>query len=278
MTSQGLLSYQNPVKLIPQFPNLTHPTMEPPPKKRLFKSRHRETQRQSKTSPSTRPREPNHRPTSIQTTRLPGQPSMKPRSKRHRPHRGWLKSRAFLETRRLLDLAYQEFCNDQTKSTDDARQPTLLPTPTQQPAQLLHPPSPSPAPPATHHTLKAKLPSPPSLRSPSPALSDALTEHLLPDISTHTPDFPLHSAPVSLRPPSPIDSTSSVEILEEFPPPLPQRNRFAIYPGDTFDSVINRFDRTTDPLPQGTYTIGPDYFGPEEIRAAIGQPPGTHIP
>ncbi|XP_018307773.1 extensin-like [Mycetomoellerius zeteki] len=206
---------------------------------------------------------------------------MKPRSKRHRPHQGWLKSWAFLEARRLLDLAYQEFYNDQTKSTDDARQPTSLST--QQSAQLLHPPSPSPAPPAspeqpTHHALRA-IPSPPSLRSPSPALSDALTEHLLPDIPTHTPDFPLHSAPASPRPPSPADSTSSVEILEEFPPPPSQRNRFPIYPGDTFDSVINRFDRTTDPLPQGTYTIGPDYFDPEEIRAAIAeQPPGTHIP
>ncbi|KYQ54045.1 hypothetical protein ALC60_07047, partial [Trachymyrmex zeteki] len=137
-------------------------------------------------------------------------------------------------------------------------------------------PSPSPAPPVppeqpAFHTLEG-IPPPPSPRSPSPALSDALTERLL-------PDFPLHSAPASPRPPSPADSTSSVEILEEFSLPPPQRNRFPIFPGDTFDSVINRFDRTTDPLPPGTYTVGPDYFDPEEIRAAIaGQPPGILIP
>ncbi|KYN09539.1 hypothetical protein ALC57_18358 [Trachymyrmex cornetzi] len=185
---------------------------------------------------------------------------------RSRSYRGWRRSRAYLEARELLDVAFQEYLRDISR-VEDAPQPSYSP------------PSALPTPPPQQQNIEnieAIPPSPPP-RSPSPAFSDALTERIFSDTPPPTPDSFLQSAPSSPRPPSPTDSTSSVEILEEFPAASPRLTRRYIQPGDSFDAVISHFPRITNPLPPGIYTIGPNYFDPEELRAAItGHPPDVY--
>ncbi|KYN39301.1 hypothetical protein ALC56_06310, partial [Trachymyrmex septentrionalis] len=116
-------------------------------------------------------------------------------------------------------------------------------------------------------------PQTPSLppRFPSPAFSDALTERIFPDTSPLSLDSSINPIPISPKGiPSPTNSTDSMEFLEEEFPPPPPRSYFRILESDTLESLISQFPRTTTAfIPEGTNTIGPHYFDPEEIRNAI---------
>ena len=68
----------------------------------------------------------------------------------------------------------------------------------------------------------------------------------------------------------------SVEFLKEIPPPLP-RSYFLIRESDSFESLIRRFLRSTEFLPEGIFMIGPNYFDPYEIRHVITRQ-SPHIP
>ncbi|KYN40079.1 hypothetical protein ALC56_05486 [Trachymyrmex septentrionalis] len=92
------------------------------------------------------------------------------------------------------------------------------------------PPSPSSSPPAPPANQPEVIP--PSLRSPSPAFSDALTERIFPNTPTQSSDSSILISP--RRSPSPTNSTDSVEFLEKIPPP-PPRSYFQILGSDTFD-------------------------------------------
>ncbi|XP_018304262.1 formin-like protein 14 [Mycetomoellerius zeteki] len=186
----------------------------------------------------------------------------------NRPYKGWRKSWTYLEARKHLDQAYQEYrenLRDQSNPAKDALAPPPPPASLAQPSQQ------------GLETIPPLSPSPPP-RSPSPAFSDALTERIFPDTPLPTSDSSIQSIPPSPRPPSPSLSTSSVEFVEEFPPP-PPRYHFFIHPEDSFESLIAKFPRTTQPLPLDAYIIGPDYFDPNKIRNAIaGEPPHAAIP
>ncbi|KYN44152.1 hypothetical protein ALC56_01468, partial [Trachymyrmex septentrionalis] len=63
-----------------------------------------------------------------------------------------------------------------------------------------------------------------------------------------------------------------------FNPGFPQRNSVSdeLY---RQRGVLGRFPRTTASIPERTFTIGPHYFDPHEIRHEItGQPPRSCIP
>ncbi|KYN50589.1 hypothetical protein ALC57_09943, partial [Trachymyrmex cornetzi] len=98
----------------------------------------------------------------------------------------------------------------------------------------------SPSPPSRSSSPPPRLPSP--IEPASPALSEALTLRIFPDTPPLTPD----------------------------PPP---RSYFFLQESDSFESLIRQFPRTTEPIPEGTYTIGPHYFDPQEIRRAIAAIP-----
>ncbi|KYN39712.1 hypothetical protein ALC56_05890 [Trachymyrmex septentrionalis] len=105
-------------------------------------------------------------------------------------------------------------------SAPPANQLKVIPSP--------QPPSPSPQPPS----LSPQSPSPPPQtpspppRSPSSAFSDALTERIFPDTPPLSSDLLVDPIPISPRGiPSPMNSTNSVEFLEEIPP-LPPRSYF----------------------------------------------------
>ncbi|KYN16036.1 hypothetical protein ALC57_11720 [Trachymyrmex cornetzi] len=174
----------------------------------------------------------------------------------NRPFRGWLRSRAYLEARRLLDEAYAEFKRFANLRNNENRPTTPPPAP---PA-----PVESPQPPIRPFAIlvASRSPSPPS-RSPSPipesaspALSEALTIRIFPDTPPSTPDSSIISIPFSpRRTPSPTNSTDSVEFLEEIPSP-PPRTYFQLQESDSFESLIRQLPRTTEPIPEGTYTIG----------------------
>ncbi|KYN40059.1 hypothetical protein ALC56_05546 [Trachymyrmex septentrionalis] len=161
----------------------------------------------------------------------------------NRPFKGWLRSRAFREARRLLDEEYKRYLGHsqgQSRPAEDRLPPLPSSSPPAPPAdqlKVIPPPPRTPSPP--------QLPPSPPLRSPSPAFSDALTERIFPDT-----------------------------------PPPPPRSYFRILESDTLESLISQFPRvTTASIPQGAYTIGPHYFDPQEIRNAItGQASTSSIP
>ena len=188
----------------------------------------------------------------------------------NRPFKGWLRSRAYREARKLLDEEYKRYLGKSRPAED--RLPPLPssspPTPPANQLKVIPPPPRTPSPP--------QLPPFPPLRSPSPAFSDALTERIFPDTPPQSSES---SHPISpRRSPSPTNSTDSVEFLEEILPSL--RSYFRILESDTFESLISQFPRvTTASIPQGAYTIGPHYFDPQEIRNAItSQSPTSSIP
>jgi len=100
----------------------------------------------------------------------------------NRPHKGWLRSRPYRETRRLLDQAYQEYFETSRNQSHPRIASTSSPLPT------------SLALPINQDALEAiSYPSPlPLPRFPSSAFSDALTERIFPNIPPPTPDFSLH--------------------------------------------------------------------------------------
>ena len=192
----------------------------------------------------------------------------------NRPFKGWLRSRAYREARRLLDEEYKRYfghSQGQSRPAEDHLPPlpsSSPPAPPANQAKVIPSPPRTPSPP--------QLPPSPPPRSPSPAFSDALTERIFPDTP---PESSESSHPISpRRSPSPTNSTDSVEFLEEILPSL--RSYFRILESDTFESLISQFPRvTTASIPQGAYTIGPHYFDPQEIRNAItGRSPTSNIP
>ena len=193
----------------------------------------------------------------------------------NRPFKGWLRSRAYREARRLLDEEYKRYLghsqgHSQSRPVEDHLPPSSPPpAPPDNQAKLIPPPPRIPSPP--------QLPPFPPPRTPSPAFSDALTERIFPDTPPQSSES---SHPISpRRSPSPTNSTDSVEFLEEIPPP-PPRSYFQILESDTLESLISQFPRTTTvSIPEGAYTIGPHYFDPQEIRNAItGQASTSRIP
>ncbi|XP_018343024.1 PREDICTED: putative uncharacterized protein DDB_G0294196 [Trachymyrmex septentrionalis] len=173
---------------------------------------------------------------------------------------GWLRSRAYRETRKLLDEEYKRYLG-KNRPVEDHLPPLSSSSPSAPPAnqaKVIPPPPRTPSPP--------QLPPSPPPRTPSPAFSDALTERIFPDTPPQSSES---SHPISpRRSPSPTNSTDSVEFLEEILPP-PPRSYFRILESDTFESLISQFPRVTAAsIPQGAYTIGPHYFDPQEIRNA----------
>lgn len=65
----------------------------------------------------------------------------------------------------------------------------------------------------------------------------------------------------------PFSSASSVELLEEVPYLLPTpRYYFKSGPCQDFESVLMLFPLSSDPLPEGAYSLGPNGFDLEELR------------
>ena len=190
----------------------------------------------------------------------------------NRPFKGWIRSRAYREARRLLDEEYKRYLGhsqEQSRPAEDRLPPLPSSSPPAPPANQLKVIPPPPR-------IPPQLPPSPPLRSPSSAFSDALTERIFPDTPLQSSES---SHPISpRRSPSPTNSTDSVEFLEEILPSL--RSYFRILESDTFESLISQFPRvTTASIPQGAYTIGPHYFDPREIRNAItGRSPTSNIP
>jgi len=94
-----------------------------------------------------------------------------------------------------------------------------------------------------------------------------------PDTSPCTPSIspPSYSPVHSPRPISPTNSTSSsVEFIEEvYIPPSRPRHYYHYDPYEPLEILITQFPRRTDPLPSGSYTIGPDDFDLVEIGQII---------
>ncbi|XP_018366581.1 PREDICTED: arp2/3 complex-activating protein rickA-like [Trachymyrmex cornetzi] len=153
----------------------------------------------------------------------------------NRPFRGWLRSRAYLEARRLLDEAYVEFQRSANSRNNESRPSTPPPA---APAQAESPQPPnrplaivaaprSPPPPSHSPSPPSRSPSP--IEPASPAVSEDLTLRIFPDTPPLTPDSSIVSIPFSLRrTPSPTNSTDSVEFLEEIPPPPPRREAIRV--------------------------------------------------
>ena len=167
----------------------------------------------------------------------------------NRPYKGWLRSRAYREARRLLDEEFKKYLGgslEQGRPAEDHSPPPPSSSPPAPPAnqsEIIPPPSQTPSPLPQPHS--------PPLRSLSPAFSDALTERIFPDTSPQSFDSSIPISP--RRSPSPTNSTDSVEFLEKIPPP-PPRSYFQILGSDTFESLITQFPRTTTAsIPRGAY-------------------------
>ncbi|KYN32550.1 hypothetical protein ALC56_13031 [Trachymyrmex septentrionalis] len=136
--------------------------------------------------------------------------TLRPLLRPNRPFKGWLRSRAYREARRLLDEEYKRYSQGQSRPAEDHLPPlpsSSPPAPPANQAKLIPPPPRTPSPPQLPPSLYLLLPPP---RTPSPAFSDALTERIFPDTS-------------------PQLSESS------HPPP---RSYFRILESDTFESLL----------------------------------------
>ncbi|XP_018343287.1 PREDICTED: neural Wiskott-Aldrich syndrome protein-like [Trachymyrmex septentrionalis] len=198
--------------------------------------------------------------------------------RQNRPFKGWLRSRAYREARKLLDEEFKRYLGssqEQNRPAEGRLPPVPSSSPPAPPANHPDTASPIPLPPQGPSPSPPQAPPSPPPRTPSSAFSDALTEGIFPDTPPQSSDS-FHPTPP--RGPSPTNSTDSVEFLEEIPPP-PPRSYFRILESDTFESLISQFPRvTTASIPQGAYTIGPHYFDPHEIRNAnTGRSPISNI-
>jgi len=169
----------------------------------------------------------------------------------------------------LLDDAYQNFLRDLTPA-DNHSPPiaTLAPEsaqPTNSPPPVDEPPS---------------FPRSPSLPLREPDFPHSiLTIRLRPDTPPSSPSIsppsysPINDPEELSRPSSPANFTSSV-----IPPPRP-RHYYRYDPYLSLETLITQFPHRTDPLPPGSYTIGPDDFDPIEIRRIVAtQDPDSIIP
>jgi len=175
--------------------------------------------------------------------------------------------------RRLLDEAYAQYLDglasrnsDYSNSNDNNTIETAPLPPPQSPE--IQPPSPP------------RSPTPPDAQPDSP--HSILTQRIFPDSpppsyrSFSPPSYsPVSSPEPPPRPNSPADSTSSVEFVEEIHVPPPRPKYYYHYdPHQPIETLITQFNQHTDPLPSGSYTIGPDQFDLSELKLIIE----THDP
>lgn len=172
------------------------------------------------------------------------------------------------QARKLLDQAYREFLDtlkivpEQPSSIEESSISTSPPS---------HPPTSSPGP----KHFRERTPSPALVSNPP----DLVTSPASPDFEIIYSDITESAFSEQSRPPSPTNSTvSSVEFIDELPPP-PPKFYYDFGHHTNLESLMSQFLQRTAPLPEDSFTIGPHDFDLEEIRSMVtGEDPSTLIP
>jgi len=221
------------------------------------------------------------------------QPRSRRAAKRFRHRRNRL-------ARQLLDEAYAQFLsglsssiNNNNSNSNNNSNINSSDNHNRELCNNIVPASPSPPPPPPP-SQSPPLSSPPSpFRSFTPPIIEpdsphsVLTQRIFPDSpppsirSFSPPSYSPVSSPEELpRPPSPSNSTSSVEFIDELyiPPPRP-RYYYRYDPNESLENLITQFPQRVTPIPPGSYFIGPNNIDLVQVRTAItGQDPDIVVP
>jgi len=195
--------------------------------------------------------------------------------KRLRQARRRLRHRQRNQARRLLDDAYQAYRRELRSPQNDSCNGPITSSPLELTESV---DSPSSSVPGLPSSPRPCTPPPPEPDSPH----SVLTLRVRPDTPPLTPSIspPSYSPIQSPRPISPTNSTSNVEFIDKVRIPSPRPRHYYYYdPNESLETLIIQFPQRTDPLPSGSYTIGPDDFDLAEIREIVTtQDPDSLIP